>query len=207
MDKNQPSRHNRRRQHTRKQLIESAVQLVLEKGYEAVTILDITNRADLGRGTFYIHFKDKEEVVWSAIEDDLRATEEDAHRTYQGGIPPQPEYYAYLNIFRHAEQNRNLYQVMLGGQGSAGMTARVQNHLASELQRDLTVLPVDVYREFRVPIDILAQVITGAIIQLVRWWLETPNKHSVEDMAGLLYTSLHHKAPPEIPPGMPNLLP
>lgn len=173
------------------------MQLVLEKGYEGVTIQDITDRADLGRGTFYIHFKDKEEAVWSAIEDGLHATEADAHRQFPGGIPPQPEYYAYRNIFRHAEQNKDLYKVMLGGQGSGVMTARVQNHLAAEMQRDLALLPVPVFLEFHVPVDILAQVITGAVIQLVRWWLETPNRYSAEDMAGLLYTSLHHKSPPK----------
>jgi len=199
MDAPQPSRHERRRRQTRKQLIEAAVQLVLEKGYEAVTIQDITDRADLGRGTFYIHFKDKEEAVWSAIEDGLRATEADAHRQFPGGMPPQPEYYAYRNIFRHAEQNKDLYKVMLGGQGSGVMTARVQNHLAAELTRDLSILPSDVFLEFHIPEGILAQVITGAVIQLVRWWLETPNKYSVEDMAGLLYTALHHKPPPKKP--------
>jgi len=197
MDSETTTRHDRRRLQTRKQIIEAAVQLVLEKGYEGVTIQDITDHADLGRGTFYIHFKDKEEAVWSAIEDGLHATEEDAHRQFPGGIPPQPEFYAYLNIFRHAEQNKDLYKVMLGGKGSAVMTARVQNHLASELRRDLAHLPVHVFLEFRVPVDILAQVITGAVIQLVRWWLETPNKYSTEDMAGLLYTCLHHKAPPK----------
>jgi AcrR family transcriptional regulator len=199
MDAPQPSRHERRRRQTRKQLIEAAVQLVLEKGYAAVTIQDITDRADLGRGTFYIHFKDKEEAVWSAIEDGLRATEEDAHRQFPGGMPPQPEYYAYRNIFRHAEQNKDLYKVMLGGQGSGVMTARVQNHLAAELTRDLSNLPSDVFLEFHIPDVILAQVITGAVIQLVRWWLDTPNKYSVEDMAGLLYTALHHKPPPKKP--------
>jgi AcrR family transcriptional regulator len=197
MDAPQPSRHERRRRQTRKQLIEAAVQLVLEKGYAAVTIQDITDRADLGRGTFYIHFKDKEEAVWSAIEDGLRVTEEDAHRQFPGGMPPQPEYYAYRNIFRHAEQNKDLYKVMLGGQGSGVMTARVQNHLAAELTRDLSNLPSDVFLEFHIPDVILAQVITGAVIQLVRWWLDTPNKYSVEDMAGLLYTALHHKPPPK----------
>jgi AcrR family transcriptional regulator len=199
MDAIHPSRHDRRRQQTRRQLIDAAVQLVLEKGYEAVTILDITNRADLGRGTFYIHFKDKEEAVWSAIEDGLHATETDAHRQFPGGIPPHPEYYAYRNIFRHAEQNNALYRVMLGGQGSGVMTARVQNHLSAELTRDLTHLSASVL-ELRVPVDILAQVITGAVIQLVRWWLETPNKYSADDMAGLLYTCLHHKAPPRQTP-------
>jgi AcrR family transcriptional regulator len=197
MDSPHPTRHDRKRQLTRRQLIDAVVQLVLEKGYEGVTIQDITDRADLGRGTFYLHFKDKDEAVWSAIEDGLRATEEDAHRQFPGGIPSQPEYYAYRNIFRHAEQNKDLYKMMLGGQGSGVMTARVQNHLAAELQRDLALLPVSVFLEFRVPVNILAQVVTGAVIQLVRWWLETPNKYSPDDTAGLLYTCLHHKAPPK----------
>ncbi|MBN1437944.1 MAG: TetR/AcrR family transcriptional regulator [Anaerolineales bacterium] len=196
MDAPQPSRHARRRRQTRRQLIQAAVQLVLEKGYEAVTIQEITDRADLGRGTFYIHFKDKEEAVWSAIEDGLRATEEDAHRQFARGLPVQAEYYAYRNIFRHAEKNKDLYRVMLGGKGSAVMTTRVQQHLSSELARDLAALPVKVFLEFRVPAEVLAQVVSGAAIQLVRWWLETPNKYSPDDMAGLLYTSLHHKSPP-----------
>jgi AcrR family transcriptional regulator len=199
MVENPATRHERRRRKTRRQLVDASVALVLEKGYEAVTIQDITDRADLGRGTFYLHFKDKEESVWSAIEDGLRATEEDAHRQFPDGLPSQPEFYAYRNIFRHAEKNKDLYKVMLCGQGSAVMTARVQAHLVEELQRDLSVLPPDVFLEIRIPESILAQVITGAVIQLVRWWLETPNTYSVDDMAGLLYTALHHRQPPKNP--------
>jgi AcrR family transcriptional regulator len=193
------TRHDRRRRKSRRQLIEAAMALILEKGYETVTIQDITDRADLGRGTFYLHFKDKEEAVWSAIEDGLRATEEKAHRQFPDGPPPQAEFYAYRNIFRHAEENQDLYRVMLGGQGSAMMTARVQAHLAEELQRDLSVLPPDVFLEFHTPSNILAQLIAGAVIQLVRWWLETPNKYSVEDMAGMLYSTFHRKPPPKNP--------
>jgi len=190
------TRHERRRQQTRKQLIDAADSLVLEKGYESVTIQDITDRADLGRGTFYIHFKDKEEAVWSAIEDGLRATEEDAHSQFSGSLPPQPEYYAYRNIFRHAEKNKKLYRVMLGGQGSAVMTARVQKHVAAEFSRDLALLPGNAFSEAGIPIEILAQAVTGAAIQVVRWWLEHPNHNSADEMAGYLYSCLHHKPPP-----------
>lgn len=190
------SRHQRRRQQTRKQLIQAAVELVLEKGYEAVTIFDITERADLGRGTFYIHFKDKEDILWSAIQDGLRETEAEAHKQFNGKLPDQLEYYGYLNIFRHAERNRALYRVMLGEQGSAQLTARVQAHLIEEYKHDIAVLPGDIYRDFGVPEEILVQAVTGALIQLVRWWLETPNSYSIEQMAGLTYQVLHHRQPP-----------
>src|SRR5512137_1474289 len=91
-----PSRHERRRQQTRKLLTQTAVQLVLEKGYDAISIQDITDRADLGRGTFYIHFKDKEEVVWSAIQNLILELEQEAHQLYKDGIPDQPEFYGML---------------------------------------------------------------------------------------------------------------
>ncbi|MBN2388857.1 MAG: TetR/AcrR family transcriptional regulator [Anaerolineales bacterium] len=196
MDAPPLTRHQRRRLLTRQQLIQAAVDLVLEKGYEAVTIQDVTDRADLGRGTFYIHFKDKEDVLWAAIQDGLQETEAEAHSQFQDGLPPQIEYYGYLNIFRHADRNRTLYRVMLGEQGSAVLTGRVQAHLAAEYERDLAALPQKIYTEFDVPTEILIQVVTGSVIQLVRWWLEVHNEYTPVQMAGMLYQSLHHKKPP-----------
>jgi len=196
MDDTPLTRHQRRRLQTRRQLIDAAVELVLEKGYQAVTIFDITERADLGRGTFYIHFKDKEDVLWSAIQDGMKDTENQAHSQFKNGLPDQIEFYGYLNIFRHADRNRALYRVMLGEQGSAVLTGRVQAHLIEEYKRDITVLPGGIYREFLVPEEILVQAVSGAVIQLVRWWIETPNAYSAEEMAGMTYQALHHKNPP-----------
>src|SRR5512145_3033907 len=131
------SRHDRRLQQKRKLLIDTTVQLVLEKGYETITIQDITDQADLGRGTFYIHFKDKEDVLWTAIQSLIREMESEAHRQFQGELPKQVEYYGLLNIFRHAEKNRDLYRVVLGGKGSAVLTERVQDLLAEVIRRDV----------------------------------------------------------------------
>lgn len=204
MDTPSLTRHQRRRQQTRQQLIQAAVELVLEKGYEAVTVQDITDRADLGRGTFYIHFKDKEDVLWSAIQDGLHATEVEAHNRYKEFLPPQPEFYGYLNIFRYASQNQDLYRVMLGKQGSAILTERVHVHLAAVYEYDIAFLPQKIYTEFDVPKEILIHVITGAVLQLVKWWLNTPNDYTPEQMAGLLYETLHHKKPPQHLNHQPN---
>lgn len=191
------TRHQRHRLRTRNQLIQAAVELVLEKGYESVTIQDITDRADLGRGTFYVHFKDKEDVLWSAIQDGIRSTEAEAHGQFEAKpFPAQLEYYGYLNIFRHADRNRALYQVMLGEQGSAVLTGRVLAYLAAENERDLKALKPNIYEGIDVTDKVLVQVITGAVFQSVRWWLETPNDYSAEDMAGMVYKALHHEDPP-----------
>jgi len=188
------TRHQRHRQRTRDQLIQAAVELTLEKGYEAVTVQEITDRADLGRGTFYIHFKDKEDVLWTAIQIGLHETEAEAHSHIKDvPILAHVEYYYYLNIFHHAERQRGLYRVMLGKLGSSNLKARVQDYFVSAIQADISLLPKQLFSEFKVPKEILIQVVTGAVMQLMLWWLETPNSYSPEQMAEMLYETLHHQ--------------
>ncbi len=47
----------------RDSLIEAAIQLFAEKGFDAASVKDITQRADVAKGTLYVHFKDKEDLV------------------------------------------------------------------------------------------------------------------------------------------------
>ena len=195
MDTSHISRHERRRQLTRKLLTQAALQLVLEKGYDNIAIQDITDRADLGRGTFYIHFKDKEEVVWTAFQDLFRQLELEAHNQLDRRIP-QGEYYGLLNIFRHAEKNRDLYRVMFGRHGSAMLTTRAQDFMANAFLYDIRNAPPPSDVDFNLPEEIEAQILTGLISRLLFWWLETPNDYSAEQMAAMTYMSLYRKPPP-----------
>ena len=61
-----PNRMDRRREETRKKILEATLELVIEKGVDKTTMSDITEAADLGRRTFYYHFASKEECVIAA---------------------------------------------------------------------------------------------------------------------------------------------
>lgn len=189
------SRHQRRRQQTRKLLIDTTVQLVLDRGYENITIQDITDRADLGRGTFYIHFKDKGDVLWTAIQDLIGEMEAEAHRQFQGKFPKQVEYYGLLNIFRHAARNRDLYRVVLGGQGSAVLTNHVQDLMADVFRRDIEN-PALRDSKAETPAEVVTQMMTGLITRLIGWWLNVDNTYSAEQMAAMTYKVLYRKDPP-----------
>lgn len=195
MDTTPPSRHERRRLQTRKLLIQTTLQLVLEKGYDAISIQDITDRADLGRGTFYIHFKDKEEVVWTAVRDLFQELEQAAHKQLDRRTP-QVEYYGLLNIFSHAEKNRDLYRVIFSGRGAAMLTARVQDLMAEAFLYDIRNTPARPDTNFNLPEEMRAQLLTGAISRLLFWWLERPNNYSAEQMAAMAYKALYRKQPP-----------
>ncbi len=62
-----PRRTDRRKQRTRRQLLDAAVNLLLEKGYEHLVTDEISDRADIGRRTFYNHFVNKRDCVVEAL--------------------------------------------------------------------------------------------------------------------------------------------
>jgi AcrR family transcriptional regulator len=63
------SRQDRRARKTQMKIAEAARAVISEKGLEATTVDDITERADLGRGTFYYHFANKDALVKDLIDD------------------------------------------------------------------------------------------------------------------------------------------
>lgn len=59
---------DRRIQRTRKALHEAQIELILEKGFDKVTVQDVIDRANVGRSTFYLHFKDIEDLFLGGFE-------------------------------------------------------------------------------------------------------------------------------------------
>jgi hypothetical protein len=106
------------------------------------------------------------------------------------------EYYALRNIFRHAQANRDLYRVVFGRLGSAMLAGRVQDSMAKILLYDIQRAPSAGRREFGIPEEMLAQMLTGLITRLLSWWLETPSQYSAEQMAAFAYKMLYRRQPP-----------
>jgi AcrR family transcriptional regulator len=194
MNHGQQDRHQRRKQRTRQKLQEAMLELVLEKGAEAISIQEITDRADLGRGTFYFHFDDKEDLLWSIVLDRIQATERQLLENFKGEMPEQPEYFAYLNMFRHVEQHADVYRLMLSSKGSQGVANRARDYLVQETLQDME--NYGVFQDIGQPPEITAQIVIGLLFSLILWWLESKSETEVEEMASILYTTLHHQQPP-----------
>src|SRR5262249_19275434 len=59
---------DRRIQRTRALLLSALLDLIVERGYEEITVQDIADRANVGRSTFYKHFLDKRELLLSGVD-------------------------------------------------------------------------------------------------------------------------------------------
>ncbi len=129
------------------------------------------------------------------FQDSLKELEKKAHNQIDRSMP-QVEFYGFLNIFRHAEKNCDLYRVMFGRHGSAMLTARVEDLIAKTILYDIRSAPESTDSNFNLPEEFEAQILTGIISRLIFWWLETPTEYSAVDMAAMTYKALYRKEPP-----------
>lgn len=104
-------RRARRRQDVRERIKRAAVELFREKGYEATTVEEIADAADVARGTFFNHFPRKEALLMAMGEDLLDEVEEvlGPPEGWAGTARDQILGY-FLELGRHAERDRELFK-------------------------------------------------------------------------------------------------
>lgn len=173
-------REDRRVVRTRRQLRDALMELILEKGYDAVTVEDITERADLGRTTFYLHYKDKEELLISSLEavfDELAAQIMEMPQEWKLG-----ENGAISVAFHHAAENATLYRILLRGQGSVALADRVRDYIAERANIFFSKLVTDSQLTPKIPLNIIANYYAGSTVGTLAWWLENDMPCPIEEM-------------------------
>jgi AcrR family transcriptional regulator len=187
------NRFERRKQRTREVLKQAAIELIVAQGYEAVTIEAITERADVGRGTFYIHFQDKDDILWAIVSDVIVAGDEEANNRYLIERPTHAEYLGVRVLFEYASRRRELYRIMLGQRGSAALSSKLQRVIAAEIEREIQQSRV--FKDITLPPPFTAQFLTGALVGLLTWWLEAPGTYTAGQMADMFYEMLYREPP------------
>ena len=168
---------DRRVKRTQHLLARALIALTLEKGYEAVTIRDITERADVGYATFFRHYHDKDEllkdvldVVLTEIIDLLGSTQPAADPTTIGVL-----------LFRYVQQQSEVVRVLLM---SHALLQRSIEIATQNVVSEHTFLPDSV-----VPLEIAAHHIVASSISLIQWWLDHQMPYTPERM-GVIYHEL-----------------
>jgi AcrR family transcriptional regulator len=191
------NRAERRKQETRARLLKSTEDLLYTEGYAALSIRKITDYADLGYGTFYLHFKDLDDAVWIVEETrcnqftsgliDLLAAEPPRRRIYLG----------WCHIFEDTYQYRTLFDAMYGRNGSAQLKQMRQDWIVQAFEAGMQAGHFQPH-ETDTPISIQAQFLAGVVLGMLCWWVETGCQQTPEEMATILYQMTYHKPPPTL---------
>jgi AcrR family transcriptional regulator len=153
---------DRRIQRTRKLLQDALVAMMIEKGYEATTVQDIIDQANVGRATFYAHFADKETLLASRLED-LRALLTERLRQAPGGLGFS------LAMLEHAREHLPVYGAIVGRESGAFVLQRIHRMIVDLAGLDLKALGFKGTAERRA---LAVESIAGAFMAVLTWWLD-----------------------------------
>jgi AcrR family transcriptional regulator len=168
---------------TKRGLREAFIRLLLDKGYDAITIQDIATEAEMARITFYRHYKNKEELLVDCLN---VVYEELAERVKQVSSEQIQQAFTPLLVFyEHILEKERLYKILFSSQGAQFLVNRIRTLIATKTIKQIKAqFPLE---QLLAPVEIIANHIASAQIGLVVWWLENDKPYPPEYMAQISF--------------------
>lgn len=169
---------------TRRFLREALLQLISEKGFDAITVKDLTQYAEINRATFYQHYYDKFDLLDQNIEDmllNLVVTVGPKNRDELIGYGEEPSL-VYVRLFEFISGNAAFFQIMLGKNGIPSFQTRMLKMIQNFVSETLEEIQPH-HEKMLVPKDIFIHYVTYANFGLITYWLENDMHYSAKYMA------------------------
>ncbi|MBB6637472.1 TetR/AcrR family transcriptional regulator [Cohnella thailandensis] len=172
---------DRRINRTRSALKSALVELILEKGYGSITIMDIANRADYNRGTFYKHYLDKDDLLAAIKHEILRELSDALLAPYEGldRVDADKIFPSTLRLLQHIELHKDQFVAMISA--NKDFYYDIYNMLHNSMMNDMHI----VIKETKEQIDyeIMLSYRMSAFVGVIMYWVETGFKYSANYMA------------------------
>lgn len=160
---------DRRVRKTQSAIYAAFASLIVERGYDAISVQQIIDEADVGRTTFYAHFKSKDDLLmfgFQRLRDDLQRQLNEAR--------PNGRWSFLEPLLEHARAHLGLYRALLSGNGGQlaerAFQAIVEELVASECKEEG-------HRHSDVGI------LVGGLIGGIKSWIDKPTGAGVTDLA------------------------
>ena len=163
---------DRRIQKTRALLHEALASLIREKPYDEIVVKEILDRANVGRSTFYTHYRDKDELLARGIHEMLQAVH--AAELPTTGKKQERIIRFSLPVFEHIDRHRQAGAAGMGSRGRAIVHEHLQKVIAELITDDVSkVLQSRRKAAGQIPAAVLVQYVASTFILVLNWWAES----------------------------------
>ncbi|MGG6311636.1 TetR/AcrR family transcriptional regulator [Paenibacillus macerans] len=175
---------DRRIMKSRQAIMEAFVGLLGEKSFDKVTINDIAERANVNRGTVYLHFTDKFDLQEQCIETYLQQLHDSC--LSDGDVTAVSAKDLLLRGFEYLGANASIYSTLIAGKGVPVFRERMMALMEQGVQDHLGMygIPSATNR------DVEVQFLASAAVGLMEWWIKRGMPYSPADMVEQLFTLL-----------------
>ncbi|RIX60024.1 TetR/AcrR family transcriptional regulator [Paenibacillus nanensis] len=177
---------DRRVTRTKRMIRDALTELMEEKGFDGITVKDLTERADINRGTFYIHYKDKYDLLEQSEAEMITAIislAESGIINIAASYKKSPAQWVLLpfieKLFELLQENAAFMRVVLGPKGDPLFQKKLKDVIRQKALQVLTTFGGDLM----VPAEYLTAYISSAHLGVIQDWLENGMLTSPKEMA------------------------
>lgn len=176
---------DRRILRTREQLGDALIELIMQKPFDSITVQDVLGRANIGRSTFYTHFRDKNDLFLSDVDDFMEhmATVLSKRSSESERVAPVQE------LFAHLAEMRPFYAALVASGRVHDVLEIAQEHFARGIEQRFAEIPRarSIPAEERGP---LAHAHAGALLSLMTWWIDRKSPPPPAQMDALFHRTV-----------------
>lgn len=176
---------DRRKRKTRLAIQQAVAELLPSKGFESMTILDITEKADINRGTFYLHFVDKYDML-DQFEKELLMKIKEAvleHLTYDASAEDliATRYPTIVNVLRCIADEKQILEILFQTKGILSLQSQMKEVLLQLFKVDV-VRNID-FKQAKVSPDFFVTILTSNFLGFAQYFLATEEEMEPEKLA------------------------
>lgn len=180
---------DRRTIRTKKMIRSALAELIDEKGFNNISVTDLTKRADINRGTFYLHYVDKydllekiENEIIQEIEEETKHIDSVDMMNIDASNEPLP---FMVKLFEYFRENSVIIKSILGPKGDPTFERKIKKFIGANLfeKQKFEKFNID---EAIISEEYFIQYILSADLGVIQHWLEKNMKESPEEMALIL---------------------
>lgn len=185
---------DRRKRKSRKAILDACIALTKEKDFQQITVHEIVEHADLNRGTFYLHFFDKFDMMKSFEQEMLTIIEQ----VIMDNLPQerslelfiQSRYETIVQIFRCYEENKDLLQLIILSGNSVSFQSQLKEITIGIITE--TIFPKLNIDTSDIPLDLVAMIFTSISLNLAQYAYEADGPVDIEAHATFLKSIMVH---------------
>lgn len=163
---------DRRISRTRGLLQHAFIALIMRKGYDATTIQDICEEANVGRSTFYSHYTSKDDLKRKGLEHIRAALQARQKETLSGVQNEAARPFGFsLTMFEHARDHLPLYRALLGSDGATISLGSIRQIIADLVRTEVAAaFPMGTASEIR---ELKVHFVVGAFMGVLTGWMDS----------------------------------
>lgn len=188
-------KQDRRTIQTKSQITDALIELIHTKGFNNLNVTDLTRTAGIGRGTFYIHYLDKfdllsktETRLLNEIQDILNAIVPEELKTFSENSENAPSELV-IKTLDYFYQNSKLLSALLCPDGDPYLIGKIKKMFKEVIIKSFHAAPSEIEFHPGIPKDYVMEIILDRLMSIVVYWMSKDHPESPSEIAEIIKTT------------------